>query len=69
MNLHDTLGELARRRVAVPGGCDHCNAEQTVAHHPRLKGMWKLTVHHDHDCPWLAAHEREGPSAASEAGR
>jgi len=35
----------------VPGGCDDCDAYQTVAAVER--GIWVVTVHHDDDCPTL----------------
>jgi len=40
----------------IPGGCDTCNAHQTV--HPVLAGVWQITINHDPWCPVLAAHER-----------
>jgi hypothetical protein len=41
----------------IPGGCDSCNAYQTVS--PLRTGVWRITVHHDSDCKWLQArHER-----------
>ena len=33
----------------IPGGCDHCDAYQTVA--PVEAGVWTITVHHDDWCP------------------
>lgn len=49
--LQPLLGPLDGARV--PGGCDHCDAYQTVA--PVEAGVWMLNVHHDEWCPWLAA--------------
>lgn len=40
----------------IPGGCEHCTAFQTVE--PVSAGVWKLTVHHDEWCPFLANVER-----------
>jgi hypothetical protein len=40
----------------IPGGCDHCDAYQTVK--PVTAGVWSVTVHHDDDCPWWL--ERQG---------
>ncbi len=37
----------------IPGGCDECDAYQTVT--PTTAGVWNLTIHHDDDCPVLAA--------------
>jgi hypothetical protein len=39
----------------VPGGCDDCHACQTLSIDP--DGIWHVRVHHDHWCPWLAAHQ------------
>lgn len=36
----------------VPGGCESCNAFQTVE--PIERGMWMITVHHDPGCAVLA---------------
>ncbi|HEY5161109.1 MAG TPA: hypothetical protein VII83_08600 [Gaiellaceae bacterium] len=47
------LGPLDGKRI--PGGCDTCNAYQTVE--PIAAGVWKTTVHHDEWCPTLAAIE------------
>lgn len=47
------LGPLDGERV--PGGCEDCDAYQEVtAVNP---GVWSITVHHDDDCPFLAAYE------------
>ncbi|MGD0083560.1 MAG: hypothetical protein ABSD78_10230 [Acidimicrobiales bacterium] len=40
----------------IPGGCDACDAYQTVG--PVERGIWSLIVHHDDDCPvWLRIKE------------
>lgn len=46
----------------IPGGCEECDAFQTVE--PVEANLWKLTVHHDPDCPRLARIEgrRRGAS-------
>ncbi len=54
--LRGILGPLDGARI--PGGCDCCNAYQTVQ--PIAAGIWSITVLHDDDCPWLAAHSGEG---------
>ena len=47
--LVNILGPLDGARL--PGGCDHCDAYQTVrAASPRV---WLTTVFHDDDCPVL----------------
>ena len=35
----------------MPGGCDDCDAYQTVTR--ESAGMYRLLVHHDHYCPWF----------------
>lgn len=50
------LGPLDGARVA--GGCDHCDAYQTVQ--PRTAGVWDLYVHHDDSCPVLRYVEEVG---------
>lgn len=47
------LGPLEGARI--PGGCDHCDAYQTVV--PLEAGVWSLNTHHDDWCPFLAEHE------------
>lgn len=39
----------------MPGGCDDCDAYQTVRRLPddRHGGVFVLTVHHDDTCPHL----------------
>ncbi len=45
-----------REGERIPGGCDRCDAYQTVeAVEP---GIWRIDVHHDNWCPFLAARER-----------
>lgn len=53
--LTDLLGSLDGASVA--GGCDRCDAFQTAA--PLAAGVWQVTVHHDPDCPVLAAMEAQ----------
>jgi hypothetical protein len=57
------LGPLDGART--PGGCDHCDAYQTVR--PELEGVWRLTVHHDDECPELARRSGDvrGPEEAA----
>lgn len=47
----------------LPGGCDSCDAEQSIAT-AGTPGVWKLTILHDDDCPVLARHERGRRKAA-----
>jgi hypothetical protein len=51
------LGPLEGSRI--PGGCDYCDAYQTVE--PAAAGVWMCNVHHDDWCPWLGAQKREEP--------
>jgi hypothetical protein len=48
--LANVLGPLDGAKI--PGGCDHCDAYQTVR--PASALEWHIVVHHDDDCPWLA---------------
>lgn len=43
------LEALTGRRL--PGGCDDCDAFQTITKHG--DGLYVLTVHHDRTCPQL----------------
>jgi hypothetical protein len=47
------LGPLDGARI--PGGCHDCNAYQVVR--PESAGVWRIEVHHDDWCPFLAARE------------
>jgi hypothetical protein len=38
----------------VYGGCDECNAYQTVKANPDFPSLVHLHVHHDDWCPFLA---------------
>lgn len=49
------LDAMTGRRL--PGGCDDCNAYQTVT--TQGGGLYVLTVHHDETCPWLHDHDDE----------
>ena len=55
----DLLGPLDGQRI--PGGCDDCDAYQTVT--ALARGVWQLNIHHDSWCPVLAAHTAEMGSA------
>lgn len=47
----------------LPGGCDCCNAYQTIrAHAFGSQNIHMITVHHDDWCPVLAAHQAAGAS-------
>lgn len=51
------LGPLDGARL--PGGCDDCEAYQTVEPGP-FPGVWINRVHHDDWCPALALMEPAG---------
>jgi hypothetical protein len=44
----------------IPGGCDTCDAHQTV--HVIDHGLINVRVHHDDWCPVLHRHQRNRPS-------
>ena len=47
--------ELLRSLIGhtIRGGCDTCDAEQTMTEEPRHPGIFHLTIHHDDTCPTL----------------
>lgn len=51
------LEQLTGRRF--PGGCDDCNAFQTVERVDA--GLYVLTVHHDATCPVLTPSGHDTP--------
>jgi len=57
MSLHVLAALLAD--LQIPGGCDDCDAYQTVTQHGQIT---LIEVHHDDTCPWLAAHQGKKPS-------
>lgn len=50
--LDELVDVLNGRRIA--GGCDHCDAYQTMRR-DELVGVFRLSTHHDDWCPVLAA--------------
>jgi hypothetical protein len=48
------LDALTGRRL--PGGCDDCDAYQTVR--KESAGLYVLVVHHDDTCPFLRRTQR-----------
>lgn len=48
------LDAMTDRRL--PGGCDDCDAYQTVTQHGN--GVYVLTVHHDASCPYYRGATR-----------
>jgi hypothetical protein len=57
MNAAEMLRELTRRLRGrrVLGGCDECNAYQTMDED--AFGIFHIRVHHDDWCPFLARIE------------
>lgn len=54
--IREMFDAVADTEGQVPGGCDHCNAHQTLkAPDPQYPGLVQMTVHHDDHCPHLAA--------------
>lgn len=41
----------------IPGGCEHCDAYQVINANAHGSRVHMVNVHHDDDCPWLAAME------------
>lgn len=56
----DSLRELARRLTGreTYGGCDECNAYQTMEEDADLPGFLHIRIHHDAWCPFLARIQR-----------
>ncbi len=50
----------------IPGGCDDCNASQTV--HAIMRGVTRIKIHHDDWCPTLARHENRAARRARKSG-
>lgn len=42
----------------VPGGCDDCDAYQTLERDPEHPNIMHLRVWHDDTCPFLNRHQR-----------
>ena len=53
--LDALFNSLAGREL--PGGCDDCNAVQTMKEDDSMPGVWHLVIHHDDGCPVLRARE------------
>ena len=51
--IHEMLAKEAAKGQRVRGGCDSCDAFQTLEEVD--EGVWSLTVHHDDWCPVLRA--------------
>jgi len=53
MSVEALLGSL--HGTAIPGGCEHCNADQTFTSDPDSPGITHLTIRHEDWCPELAS--------------
>jgi hypothetical protein len=47
----------------IPGGCDYCDAYQTIEPIPGFEdtGAWLNHIHHDDTCPWWIRHQAATP--------
>jgi hypothetical protein len=56
-----SLRSLARllKGQKIAGGCDDCDAYQTVEEDPDHPAICYITIHHADTCPWLAQRERQ----------
>lgn len=53
MTTFDDLFKRLEKGDQIPGGCDTCDAYQTIK--TVKPGIHKITVHHDDWCPTLRA--------------
>jgi hypothetical protein len=55
-----SLRSLARllKDQKIAGGCEDCDAYQTIEESPDCPAVAHITIHHDDTCPWLARIER-----------
>jgi hypothetical protein len=49
--LNDSLAPIDGARI--PGGCDDCDAYQTVTATYGQRGISQIKIHHDDSCPTL----------------
>jgi hypothetical protein len=57
---HPVSAQLAALDGAeIPGGCESCDAYQTVHANDGGADLHRITIHHDGDCPrWAAIRRR-----------
>jgi hypothetical protein len=62
----DPIADMVRAYAGqqIPGGCDRCDAYQTVIPDGLGPNAHLLRVHHDDWCPALAAHQGRTPNRA-----
>jgi hypothetical protein len=51
--IDDLFSDFANE--PIPGGCDKCEAYQTMKADVVHEGIYYLAVHHDDGCPFLRA--------------
>jgi hypothetical protein len=51
-----SIARLLKGRKIL-GGCDDCNAYQTIEEDPTYLGVFHINITHDDTCPWLARLE------------
>jgi hypothetical protein len=56
--LQDLLAAMVG--TSAPGGCDDCDAVQTLERDPRMPGIYLLHVQHDETCPTYQRLKRNG---------
>jgi hypothetical protein len=51
----------------IPGGCDYCDAYQTIEPIPGFEdtGAWINQIHHDDWCPWWIRHRNRAARRAA----
>ena len=54
--IHEMLSRAAEEGQKIRGGCDLCEALQTL---DEVDGVYVLTVHHDELCPTWRAMQAE----------
>jgi hypothetical protein len=54
--LRDLAAKLKGAKIL--GGCEYCNAYQTIKEDPDFPAIVHLYIHHDEWCPFLARMQR-----------
>ncbi|MFI7508640.1 hypothetical protein ACIBSS_17595 [Micromonospora aurantiaca] len=60
-----TINIAALDGLTLPGGCDHCQAEQTIKAHAHGSRIHAVVITHDHGCPWYHGGNRAARRAAA----
>lgn len=53
--LDNLFNSLAGREL--PGGCDQCDATQTIREDDQVPGVWHLVICHEDHCPTLRSRK------------